>query len=108
MKSAKPIAGIPPEIMAELKDACEKLARGERDLEAAKKAAEEMDRMREENRKRFGVQNVAVDLNREARNQDDSMTSIRQALVDMENGDRGRPIDEVLADIRRRYGLPSE
>ena len=42
---------IPTELMAELREAADKLTRGERDPEAAKKAAQRMDRMREENRK---------------------------------------------------------
>jgi hypothetical protein len=67
MQAATPVTAIPTELMAELQEACDRLARGERDVEAAKAAAREMDRMREENRKRFGIQNIAVDLVREAR-----------------------------------------
>ncbi len=54
--------------MIELQQAAEKLARGERDREAAKRAAQRMDRMREENRKLFGVQNIGVDIIRQMRN----------------------------------------
>jgi hypothetical protein len=60
-------SGISPELMAELQVAADKLARRERDLEAAKQAAERMDRMREENRKLFGVQNIGVDIIRQMR-----------------------------------------
>jgi hypothetical protein len=67
MNAASPLATIPAELMAELQEACDKLARGELDIEAAKAAACEMDRMREENLKKFGIQNIAVDLIREAR-----------------------------------------
>lgn len=43
-------------------------ARGIRDPEAIRKACEEMDRMREELRKRIGTVSVAVDFVRDARN----------------------------------------
>jgi hypothetical protein len=59
---------ISPELMVELQAAANKLARGERDPEAAKQAAQRMDRMREENRKLFGVQNIGVDIIRQMRN----------------------------------------
>ena len=59
--------GVSAELMAELQEAADKLARGERDLEAAKKAAQRMDRMREENRRLFGVQNIGVDIIRQMR-----------------------------------------
>jgi len=67
MKAIQESSCIAPEVMTELQDAAEKLARGIRDPEAAKKAAERMDRMREENRKLFGVENVGVDLIRQTR-----------------------------------------
>lgn len=51
----------------QLKDLIAKLMRGERDPEAAKKARERMDRMREETRQRVGTLDVAVDLVRELR-----------------------------------------
>ena len=58
---------ISAELMAELQDAADKLARGERDPETAKQAAQRMDRMREENRRLFGVQNIGIDLIRQMR-----------------------------------------
>lgn len=67
MNTTKARPGIPVALMAELQEAADKLARGERDIEAAKKAAEEMDRMREANRLRFGVQDIGVDIIREMR-----------------------------------------
>jgi hypothetical protein len=68
MKFIHKSTGISPELMIELQEAADKLARGERDTEAAKRAAQRMDRMREENRKLFGVQNIGVDIIRQMRN----------------------------------------
>jgi hypothetical protein len=59
--------GIPAEVMAKLQAAADRLARGERDPEQAKQSALRMDRMREENRRRFGVQNIGVDIIRQMR-----------------------------------------
>ena len=67
MKFIHGSTSISPELMIELQQAAEKLARGERDREAAKRAAQRMDRMREENRKLFGVQNIGVDIIRQMR-----------------------------------------
>jgi hypothetical protein len=53
--------------MSELQAAAERAAAGVRDPEAMRKACERMDRMREENRKLFGIQNIAVELIRDAR-----------------------------------------
>jgi hypothetical protein len=50
-------------------EALERASRGERDPEKVDKAIEEMNRMREELRKRIGTVNVAVDLIRDARRQ---------------------------------------
>jgi hypothetical protein len=58
---------IPPDLMAELRQAAERAAKGVRDPEAMRQAAERMDRLREENRKRFGVQDVGVQIIRQAR-----------------------------------------
>jgi hypothetical protein len=55
--------------MAELQDAADKAARGVRDLDAMRQAAERMDRMREALRQRSGEVNVAVDLIREVRDE---------------------------------------
>lgn len=51
----------------ELQDAINRVILGVRDPEAMKKAAERMDRMREEMRQRVGEVNVAVELLRETR-----------------------------------------
>ena len=58
---------ISAELMAELQETAAKLARGDRDPEAAKVAAQRMDRMREENRRLFGVQNIGVEIIRQMR-----------------------------------------
>ena len=50
-------------------EALARVAKGERDPEKMEKAIEEMNRMREELRKRIGIVNVAVDLIRDARHQ---------------------------------------
>jgi hypothetical protein len=60
---------IPAELVHELQERLEKAARGERDPEEMRRASEQMDRMREETRKRIGTVQVAVDLIREARDE---------------------------------------
>ena len=50
------IPGNPATALAELRAALDRLANGIRDPEAARKSRERMDRLREENRKRLGVQ----------------------------------------------------
>lgn len=60
---------IPPELLAELQAAVGQATSGERDAEAEKKAADRMDRMREELRQRHGEMNIAVDLVRESRDE---------------------------------------
>ena len=59
---------IPHEIMAEMREAADNAAKGLRDPDAARKACERMDRMREKNRKRFGDQDVGVEIIRAMRN----------------------------------------
>jgi hypothetical protein len=61
---------LPPEVMAELRDAAEKAGAGVRDPQAARQACERMDRMREELRRKHGEMNVAVDLIRETREEE--------------------------------------
>jgi hypothetical protein len=67
MKDNYETSCISPELMAELQEAADRLAKGERDPEGAKKAAQRMDQLREENRRLFGVQNLGVDLIRQMR-----------------------------------------
>jgi hypothetical protein len=48
------------------------------------------------------------DLHPEPEIDEDEVAAIQEALDDMANGDRGRPFEEVMADLRARYNLPSE
>jgi hypothetical protein len=59
--------GIPEDVKAQLRQTLEDLVKGVRRPDKMKAACERMDRMREENRKLFGEQNIAVELVREAR-----------------------------------------
>jgi hypothetical protein len=65
----KPSA-IPREILAEMQERAERAVKGIRDPEDARRACERMDRMREELRQRLGETDIAVELIREARNQE--------------------------------------
>jgi hypothetical protein len=56
------------EAKRELDEAVERLVKGIRDPEIARKACERMDQTREELRQRIGTVEVAVDLIRDARN----------------------------------------
>ena len=38
---------------------------------------------------------------------EDEVAAIQEAIDDMEAGDRGRPADEVIADLRKLLGMPS-
>jgi len=57
------------EALKELREAIDRLMRGEHDAEAIRKACERMDEMREELRSRIGTVEIAVDLIRDARDQ---------------------------------------
>jgi len=59
--------GIPEEVRAQLQQTLDDLVRGIRRPDKMRAACERMDRMREENRKLFGEQSIAVDLIRETR-----------------------------------------
>jgi chromatin segregation and condensation protein Rec8/ScpA/Scc1 (kleisin family) len=67
MNTSETIPGIPEEVKAQLHQTLDDLVKGIRRPERMKAACERMDRMREENRKLFGEQNIAVDLIRAAR-----------------------------------------
>ena len=67
MNTTEKIAGIPEEVKAQLRQTLDDLVKGIRRPDKMKAACERMDRMREENRKLFGEQHIAVDLIREAR-----------------------------------------
>ena len=67
MNTTETIPGFPEEVKAQLREALDDLVKGIRRPEKMRAACERMDRMREDNRKRFGEQNIAVDLIRETR-----------------------------------------
>lgn len=69
MSTTATAAGIPEEIKAQLRQTLDDLVKGIRRPEKMKAACERMDRMREENRKLFGEQNIAVELIRQTREQ---------------------------------------
>jgi hypothetical protein len=60
---------IPADILAELRAATDRAARGVRDPEVMRRACERMDRMREDLRRRTGDLDVAVELVREGRDE---------------------------------------
>jgi hypothetical protein len=59
--------GIRPDLMAELQKAADRAAAGVRDLEAMRKASEDMDRIREEIRRQHGVLDIGGPAIRELR-----------------------------------------
>ncbi len=67
MNTNESIAGTPGELKAQLQQTLEDLVKGIRRPEKMKAACQRMDQMREENRKLFGEQNIAVELVRETR-----------------------------------------
>jgi hypothetical protein len=69
MNTTEIAAGIPPDLASEFREAVDDLAKGVRRPEKMRAACERMDRLREENRKLFGKQNIAVELIRQTRDQ---------------------------------------
>lgn len=69
MNTTETAAGIPEDIKAQLRETLDDLMKGIRRPEKMRAACERMDRMREENRKLFGEQNIAVELIRQTRDQ---------------------------------------
>jgi len=67
MNTTESFAGIPEEVKAQLRQTLDDLVKGIRRPDKIKAACQRMDRMREENRKLFGEQNIAVGLIRETR-----------------------------------------
>lgn len=67
MSTAEVAPTIPAGLKVELQQALEALANGVRDPASARKAAERMDRLREENRRRLGEQDCAVTIVRQMR-----------------------------------------
>lgn len=39
---------------------------------------------------------------------EEEVAAIQEALDDMAAGDRGRPADEVMAELRAKFGFPSK
>ena len=68
MNETEKAAGIPEDVKAQLQQTLDDLVKGIRRPDKMKAACERMDRMREENRRLFGEQNIAVELIRETRN----------------------------------------
>lgn len=60
---------ISAEVMAKMQETADKAAKGIRDPEEMDRAFKEMDRVREELRKKIGTVDMALDLIRDARNQ---------------------------------------
>ncbi len=58
---------IPPELRAEFEEAVRRAMSGQRDPEVMRQACENMDRLREQIRRQYGVQEIGVDLIRELR-----------------------------------------
>jgi hypothetical protein len=69
MSANETAATIPPDLAAQLQEALDDLAKGIRRPEKMQAACERMDRLREENRRLFGEQNIAVELIRQTRDQ---------------------------------------
>jgi hypothetical protein len=76
MKTTATTPGIPPDLAAEFQEAVNNLAQGIRRPETMRAAYERMDRLREENRQRFGEQNLAVALVRQTRDRACDTSSI--------------------------------
>lgn len=69
MNTSETTSGIPPDLAAEFQQAVDDLAKGIRRPEKMQAACDRMDRLREENRRLFGEQNIAVELIRQTRDQ---------------------------------------
>ena len=58
---------IPTEVMADLQEAADNATKGKTDGDARRSACARMDRMREANRKRFGANDIGVEIIRDMR-----------------------------------------
>ena len=67
MNAIDQINGLDPDLKSELQKACDRLAQGIRNPDAARKSRERMARAREELRRRIGIQSIVVDLVRQSR-----------------------------------------
>jgi hypothetical protein len=68
VKASETAPGIPPDLAAEFQEALDDLAKGIRGPETMQAACDRRDRLREDNRRLFGKQNIAVELIRQTRN----------------------------------------
>jgi hypothetical protein len=69
MNATETAAVIPPDLAAEFQETLDDLVKGVRRPEKMRAACERMDRMREENRRLFGEQSIAVELIRQTRDE---------------------------------------
>jgi hypothetical protein len=69
MAIAETPVAVPQEDLDTLREAIDRVVRGIRDPNAARRACEEMDQAREEMRREFGERDLAVDLIRESRDE---------------------------------------
>jgi len=67
MAATKSTGSIPPDVMAELQKAADRAAKAIRDPEIMRRSCERMDRIREENRKKFGAADIGVEIIRQSR-----------------------------------------
>ena len=69
MKTTEEFIGMDPKLKAAMQEACDRIANGiPFTRQERERASAEIARIREENAKIFGVQNVVVDAVRESRN----------------------------------------
>jgi len=69
MPATETTSNVPPEFAAAFQEALDDLAKGIRRPEKMQAACERMDRLREENRQRFGEQDLALQLVRQTRDE---------------------------------------
>ena len=69
MSTAEAASGIPPNLATEFQEALNDLAKGIRRPDKMQEACQHMDHLREENRRLFGDQDIAVELVRQTRGQ---------------------------------------
>ena len=68
MKTIAESTGMDPILKAQLQEACNRIAKGVLPtMEERKAAAARIDHLREENARRFGIQDVSLDAVRESR-----------------------------------------
>ena len=51
---------------------------------------------------------VLRDALRALKRQDQDVAAIKEAITDMEAGDRGRPFDEFVDEFRAKYNIPHD